>query len=34
VLGKHRIVLDDQPRAVAMAKADDKLLIYNFTGFN
>jgi thiol:disulfide interchange protein DsbD len=34
VLGKHRIVLDDQPKAVALARANDKLLIYNFTGFN
>ncbi len=34
VLGKHRIVLDDQGKAIALAKADDKLLLYNFTGFN
>lgn len=34
VLGKHRIVLDDQPKAVALAQATDKLLLYNFTGFN
>ena len=34
VVGKHRIVLDNQPKAVQIARAEDKLLIYNFTGFN
>ncbi|HEX5053300.1 MAG TPA: protein-disulfide reductase DsbD domain-containing protein [Planctomycetota bacterium] len=34
VLGKHHIVLDDQPKAIEVAKAEDKLLLYNFTGFN
>jgi thiol:disulfide interchange protein DsbD len=34
VVGEHVIVLDDQPKAVEMAKAEDKLLLYNFTGFN
>ncbi|MBM4061243.1 MAG: cytochrome C biogenesis protein, partial [Planctomycetes bacterium] len=34
VLGDHRIVLDDQPKAVQVAVAEDKLLLYNFTGFN
>ena len=34
VLGKHRIVLDDQAKAIEVATADDKLLLYNFTGFN
>jgi thiol:disulfide interchange protein DsbD len=33
-LGKHTVVLDDQPKAIQVAKADDKLLLYNFTGFN
>ncbi len=34
VLGKHRIVLDDQPKAIQVALVEDKLLLYNFTGFN
>jgi len=34
VLGKHRIVLDDAPSAVKVAIVEDKLLLYNFTGFN
>jgi cytochrome c biogenesis protein CcdA len=34
VAGKHRIVLDDDVRAVELAKVEDKLLLYNFTGFN
>jgi cytochrome c biogenesis protein CcdA len=34
VVGKHRIVLDDGVRAVEVARVDDKLLLYNFTGFN
>ncbi|MEZ6038019.1 MAG: protein-disulfide reductase DsbD family protein [Planctomycetota bacterium] len=34
VVGKHTIVLDDEPRAMELAKADDKLLLFNFTGFN
>jgi thiol:disulfide interchange protein DsbD len=33
-VGKHRIVLDNQPKAVELALAEDKLLLYNFTGFN
>lgn len=33
-LGDHVIVYDDMPRAIEVAKADDKLLLYNFTGFN
>jgi hypothetical protein len=33
-LGKHRIVLDNQPKAIEVALAEDKLLLYNFTGFN
>jgi len=33
-LGEHVIVYDDMPRAIEVAKADDKLLLYNFTGFN
>ena len=32
--GEHRIVLDDEPKAVQFAMSDDKLLLYNFTGFN
>lgn len=32
--GDHVIVFDDMPRAIEVAKADDKLLLYNFTGFN
>jgi cytochrome c biogenesis protein CcdA len=34
VLAKHTVVLDDGPAAIAAAKAADKLLLYNFTGFN
>jgi hypothetical protein len=34
VLGKHTIVLDDGKRALEVALAEDKLLLYNFTGFN
>lgn len=34
VLGEHLIVLDNQDKAVQLAKAEDKLLLYNFTGFN
>ncbi|MCR9244255.1 MAG: protein-disulfide reductase DsbD family protein [bacterium] len=30
----HTIVKDDPMQAVQVAQADDKLLIYNFTGFN
>ena len=33
-LGEHVIVEDDAKRAVEVAKAEDKLLLYNFTGFN
>lgn len=33
-LGDHVIVYDDMARAIEVAKADDKLLLYNFTGFN
>jgi thiol:disulfide interchange protein DsbD len=33
-LGEHVIVYDDMARAIEVAKADDKLLLYNFTGFN
>ncbi|HZN40266.1 MAG TPA: protein-disulfide reductase DsbD domain-containing protein [Planctomycetota bacterium] len=33
-VGKHRIVLDNQPKAMEVALAEDKLLLYNFTGFN
>ena len=32
--GDHRTVLDDEPKAVQFAMSDDKLLLYNFTGFN
>ena len=30
----HTIVNDDQAKAIEVAKAEDKLLLYNFTGFN
>ena len=32
--GDHEVVFDDRKRAIEVAKADDKLLLYNFTGFN
>lgn len=31
---KHEIVYDDPDRAIALAKKEGKLLLYNFTGFN
>jgi thiol:disulfide interchange protein len=34
VPGEHAIVIDDVKRAIEVARADDKLLLYNFTGFN
>jgi thiol:disulfide interchange protein len=34
VPGEHAIVIDDVPKAIQVARADDKLLLYNFTGFN
>lgn len=32
--GEHVIVADDRARAIEVARAEDKLLLYNFTGFN
>jgi thiol:disulfide interchange protein DsbD len=32
--GDHTLILDDQKHAIEVAKAEDKLLLYNFTGFN
>lgn len=32
--GDHELILDDQKHAIEVARAEDKLLLYNFTGFN
>jgi len=32
--GDHTLILDDQKHAIEVARAEDKLLLYNFTGFN
>jgi thiol:disulfide interchange protein DsbD len=34
VSASHTIIKDDGDRALEVAKAEDKLLLYNFTGFN
>jgi hypothetical protein len=34
LVAKHTIVYDDPDQALAKAKAEGKLLLYNFTGFN
>jgi thiol:disulfide interchange protein DsbD len=33
-LGEHQIVFDDPVHALEVARDEDKLLLYNFTGFN
>jgi hypothetical protein len=30
----HMVVKDDPAKAIEVAKAEDKLVLYNFTGFN
>jgi thiol:disulfide interchange protein DsbD len=32
--GDHELIFDDQKHAIEVARAEDKLLLYNFTGFN
>lgn len=32
--GDHELILDNQKHAIEVARAEDKLLLYNFTGFN